>query len=116
MKTILVWVILSATACAGKCAVNFQSASFVRGQPQIREAFQARWPASFTIFLFVKIFTGHTDRSAEIGKRHQWTSADWAAGGWFQQSRHAAIVLSPGTGFFESARPANRGSSKKDLR
>jgi hypothetical protein len=102
--TFLVWVILSATACAWQCAVDFQSAPFVRCLPQISKAFGAFGFSPHPIGgeLFVEVFSRHGRLCRQIGKPQQWHSTTWAAGGRFQQSRHGSI-LSPGSGISESS-------------
>jgi hypothetical protein len=88
MKMTLVWVILSATACARQCAVDFQSAPFVGSGPQIREAFRTFGTPQLPVLLFVEILACHCRRCGQIGEPHQRDSATWTASTWFQQPWH----------------------------
>lgn len=92
MKLLLVWVILSATATVGKCAVDFQSAPLVRRGAQISEAFRTFGPPTLHAFFFVEVFSRHAGPCGQIRKPQQWDAAAWAFCGWLQKSRHAPTV------------------------
>ncbi len=110
---LLVWVILTAAACAGKCAVDFERASFVRsglviGESPNTSALSDRfvWP------LVVDVLADDSLRIREIGQTEQRNSAARAAGRWFEQSGHGAI-LSPRSGISQPGRQNDGGSPQR---
>jgi hypothetical protein len=93
MKIVLVWVILAATACAGKCAVDVESAPFIRSGLVISEGTKATTFADRLIWpLGVKIFANHSLRIRKVRQANERSSAAWTTGGRLEQSRHVPTV------------------------
>jgi hypothetical protein len=121
---LLVWVILTATACTGKCAVDLQPAPFVPSGLHIRKAFAAAALSDrLTDCLFVNVFADHAPSARKIRQHQERSSTAWTPGGWFQQSRHAPTVAdqhyarndSLGSGISKLGRQTNGGlSTEKD--
>jgi hypothetical protein len=116
----LVWVMLSATACAGKCAVDLETAPFVCGLAVIGEHLHASALADELAGpLIVEVFARHAFPLGQIADAHEWSSAHGTPGGWFEQPWHAPTVSdqhgarnrSPRSGIAEPWRQDHRGLS-----
>jgi hypothetical protein len=120
MKMLLVWVILSAAACTGKCAVDLERAPFVCSVAVIGESFQtAAFSNRLTKLLFVEVLACHTLGICEVRQTKQRDTTTWTPGGRLQQSWHGLTVAkqngprnaSPGSGISQLDGLANGGLS-----